>query len=80
MENIKEIVDKLIGNCEPVGCSTRDKEALINLVRKVNLVQELIMDIQYTARSKDSYESSVKTIGLRADRFLKDLAEEFKNT
>ena len=73
MENIKEIVDKLIGNCEPVGCSTRDKDALLNLTRKIKLVEELITDIQYTAKNKDSYEASVKTIGLRADRFLKEL-------
>jgi len=74
--DIKEIVDKLIGNCSPQGCASRDKEALINLTTKIKLVEELIIDIHYIAKNKDSHESSVKTVGERADRFLTELKEE----
>ena len=73
---IKEIVDKLIGNCTPQGCATRDNDALINLVRKCNLVQELIFDIEDMVKYKDSYEYSVKTVGERANQFLNDLYED----
>lgn len=75
--DIKQIVDKLLGSCNPRGCATRDKEALISLTERIKLIEELIGDIQYIARKdKDSYESSVKTIGERADRFLRELKEE----
>lgn len=74
--DIKQIVDKLLGSCNPQGCATRDKEALISLTERIKLIEELIIDIQYIAKSKDSYEASVKIIGIRADRFLRELKEE----
>ena len=74
--DIKQIIDKLLGSCTPKGCATRDKEALISLTERIKLVEELIIDIQYVAKSKDSYEASVKSIGERADRFLRELKEE----
>ena len=74
--DIKQIIDKLLGSCTPKGCATRGKEALISLTERIKLVEELIIDIQYVAKSKDSYEASVKTIGERADRFLRELKEE----
>ena len=74
--DIKQIIDKLLGSCTPKGCATRDKEALISLTERIKLVEEIIIDIQYIARSKDSYEASVRTIGERADRFLRELKEE----
>lgn len=75
--DIKQIVDKLLGSCNPQGCATRDKEALISLTERIKLIEELIIDIQYIARKdKDSYESSVRAIGERADRFLRELKEE----
>jgi hypothetical protein len=74
---IKEIVDKLLGSCASKGCATRDEEALISLTKRIKLVEELIGDIQYIARKdKESYEASVKAIGERADRFLRELKEE----
>lgn len=73
---IKEIVDKLIGDTSAYGCSSRDKESLINLTNKINLVYELILDLQFSARNKDSHEASVKMIGEKADKFLIDLKEE----
>lgn len=73
---IKEIVDKLIGNCNPQGCSARDKDALINLIKKCNLIQELVFDVEDIAKNKNRYESSVKTIGEKANKFLNDLYED----
>ena len=73
---IKEIVDKLIGNCNPQGCSSRDKDALINLTVKMQLVQELVYDLEHIAKNKNVHESSVKVIGNKADKFLRGLYED----
>lgn len=73
---IKEVVDKLIGDTSAHGCASRDKESLINLINKINLVYELILDLQFLARNKDSHEHSVKMIGEKADNFLKNLKDE----
>jgi hypothetical protein len=76
MENIKEIVDKLIGNCEPQGDSSRDRENLENLKVKCDLIYNLIADVQYITRSKDSYEGSIKAMGLFANKCLRNIKEE----
>ncbi len=72
---IKEIVDKLIGNTDPVGCSSRDGKALENLKVKCELALALVQDLQWTARHKESYESSVKEIGEEAQKWLNELKE-----
>ena len=74
--DIKEIVDKLIGDTSAHGCASRDKESLINMTNKINLVYELILDLQFSARNVDSQEYSVKLIGEKVSKFLKDLKEE----
>lgn len=76
---IKEIVQKLIGKITATGDSSRDNERLMNLINMCNLVEELVGEIQFSARDRNAYESSVKTIGQYADKFLNNLAEELKN-
>lgn len=70
-----EIVQKLIGNINPVGDSSRDKERFENLKMMCNLVEDLVDEIQYVTRSKNSYESSVKFAGECAQKFLDNLKE-----
>lgn len=73
---IKEILDKLIGATSATGDSSRDGQRLENLKTKCNLIEELIEDVRFSARDKDSWESSVKGIGQYADKFLIRLKEE----
>lgn len=74
--NLKTIVKKLVGQIVATGDSSRDRERLENLKKMCNLVEELIGEIHFSARDKDSYEGSVKQIGQYADKFLINLKEE----
>lgn len=71
-----QIVNKLVGQITATGDSSRDGERLSNLIVMCNLVEDLIEEIHFSARDKDSYESSVKQIGQYADKFLNNLKEE----
>lgn len=76
MENIKEIVDKLVGSITPAGESHKDKERFENLKIMCDLVERLVYDIHLVTREKDRYESSMKEMGLYAQKFLDNLKEE----
>jgi hypothetical protein len=66
-----EIVNKLIGPIEPVGETETDQKRYENLKAQCELVESLIMNIQYVANSnKDRSEYSMKLAGQYADRFL----------
>jgi hypothetical protein len=73
---IKEIVQKLVGSISPAGESHLDTNRFENLKVMCNLVEDLVYEIQFTARDKDRYESSMKIMGEHADKFLKGLKEE----
>lgn len=56
-----EIVKKLIGPINPVGCCSRDKESFENLKNMIELMDQIhseIDDIAY--RNRESKEHSVK--------------------
>ena len=76
MENIKQIVDKLVGSITPAGESHKDRERFDNLKVMCDLVERLIYDIHFVARDKDRYESSIKGMGVYAQKFLNNLKEE----
>lgn len=76
MENIKEIVDKLVGNINPYGASHIDSERFENLKVMCDLVERLVYDINFVAREKDRYEASMKEMGVYAQKFLDNLKEE----
>lgn len=78
MENIKEIVQKLVGSIQPSGESNLDTQRLENLKVMCNLVEDLVMEINYVSRDKDRYEASMKEMGVYADKFLCGLLEEIK--
>jgi len=73
---IKEIVDKLVGSITPAGESHKDRERFENLKVMCNLVEQLVSDINFVARDKDRYESSIKGMGVYAQKFLDNLKEE----
>lgn len=79
MENIKEIVQKLVGSITPAGESHLDTQRFENLKTMCDLVEDLVYEINFVARDKDRYESSMAVMGKYADKFIKNLVEEYKN-
>jgi hypothetical protein len=68
-----EIVNKLIGPIEPVGETTADDARYANLKAKCELVEQLILDIQFVANTnKGRSEYSMKRAGEYAERFLEN--------
>lgn len=72
---IPEIVTKLIGRIEPAGDANQDIVYFDNLQEAINLTNIMIDKIILVARHKDSYEHSVKQIGIEADKFITNLKE-----
>lgn len=70
------IVEQPKGPTEPLGCSTRDAERLVNLKNKIELATKLIIEIQYISRSASSHEHSVSEIGHAASQGLIDIDTE----
>ena len=79
MKNLKEIVQKLVGSITPAGESHLDTQRLENLKMMCSLVEDLVYEINYVARDKDRYESSMAVMGKYADNFIKNLVEEYKD-
>lgn len=74
---IKEIVQKLVGSITPAGESHLDTKRLENLKVMCGLIEDLVYEVNYVARDKDRYESSMKEMGVYAQKFLDNLKEEF---
>lgn len=74
---VTDVVRKLIGPIEPQGESTGDARRYENLEAMTTLIHELLMDLSYVARSRNSYESSVQHAGKHAAKFLNTLTEEY---
>lgn len=69
------IVKKLTGSIEPIGCHTTDKERLANFDKVIDLTSDLLIEICNVEREySKSHEVSVRKIGLRAEKFLRELA------
>lgn len=73
---LKEIVQKLVGSIMPVGESHLDTKRLENLKIMCELIEDLVYEVNYVARDKDRYESSMKEMGVYAQKFLDNLKEE----
>lgn len=76
MENIKEIVQKLVGSISPAGQSHLDTQRLENLKIMCGLVEDLVYEINFVAREENAYQSSIKEMGVYARKFLDNLKEE----
>lgn len=77
MENIKEIVEKLVGNIQPAGESNLDTQRLENLKVMCGLVEDLVWEINQVSKDKDRYESSMKVMGVYANNFMYNLINEY---
>lgn len=71
---ILKVVMKLMGPITPVGETTQDDERFENLKSMCDLVEKLIMGIEYVAHSnKDAYEFSKNRAGEYAQKFITSL-------
>lgn len=68
---IKEIVNKLVGEINPLGCVSRDPQRLENLKTLCELINDLISQVDDVSfYNKDSKEHSVKLASDYAKNFL----------
>ena len=67
---ILEVTRNLIGNTEPYGDSSIDRERMRNLDKLIYIVDELLYDIEKVAVNKDRYEGSMRTMGEKAHKVL----------
>lgn len=73
-ETIIEVVDKLIGEVDAVGSTHIDDERFENLKVMEDLVDAMIVHINYASKTKDYPQYSMAEIGENAFNYLKDLA------
>lgn len=73
IDNVYEIVCRLIGPIEATGDSSMDEERLANLNQVIDVAYKLFWDIVYIARYKENHQSSMQIIGKKADAFLTEL-------
>ena len=71
--SIEQIIEKLVGNINPVGETNTDEVRFENLITMCGVVQELIGKIEDVAKEKDRYEYSIKKAGNYAHDFLCEL-------
>jgi len=70
IEIIKEVVDKLVGQIEPVGESYADERRYENLKKVCELTDLLLSDIDKVIGYKERIEYSMKRSGEYADKFF----------
>lgn len=73
-EEIREVVDKLIGDVEAIGESRHDEKAYDNLEIMTYVCDALIDEIRRSSETKNNPQYSMKIVGDRAYSYLKDLA------
>ena len=75
IENVHDIVKKLVGPIEPVGESHTDGRRFDNLVQMTDLVGWLMNDIYHVSHDADSHMHSVSKAGKHAKLFLKSMGD-----
>jgi len=68
--DIYELVRVLVGPINPVGETNIDNRRLENLKQLTDLVDKLMVDINYVAANKDSKLHSIKVAGQHVMQFL----------
>lgn len=69
--NIEEIVMKLIGPVDPVGCTRTDETRLENLKKLTQLTEALVEKIERIAYdNKGSYQASLWAAADHCNKFL----------
>ena len=70
--NLHQIVTKLVGPVDAIGEHNADQKRLANLKTLTELVEMLLLDIHYAARSANNHQDSMKAIGKYAKEFLEE--------
>ena len=73
-----EVVQKLTGKIDPIGETNEDSKRLENLKVTCQLVEALLSEINFVARSSHSYEGSVKSAGTYAHGFIRSIKEDYE--
>lgn len=73
MDNF-DVVKKLIGPIEPIGCSNIDSQRFENLKAMTELVGKILIEINIVASYKDRVEHSLNKAGKFASEFLSEIA------
>lgn len=71
-DTILVVVRKLIGNTAPCGDSAVDSKRIQNLDNLIHVIDGLLRDVEETAVYKERNESSMQTMGKKADEALTD--------
>lgn len=67
---ILEVTRKLIGETEPYGDSSIDRERTQNLDKLIYVCDELLYDVEKAAVCKDRHEGSMRMMGEKAHKAL----------
>lgn len=67
------IIMKLIGPVEPTGEHDADRERMYNLKELTKLTDRLLFTISSISVYANSYEESIKSLGVHAQEFLTNL-------
>jgi len=70
-----DLIIKLTGPIEPMGCSNRDAIRLENIKELGNIAAEITQDISYVLRFSDRHESSIIQIVKAAQAALEEIVE-----
>lgn len=77
---LEEIVRKLVGPICAVGDSYQDEERFENLSKMIELLDCLVADVQWVARTDAKRpESSIAKIGKLAADFIEELRETLED-
>ena len=69
---ILKVTQTLIGETEPYGDSSIDRERTQNLDKLIYVVDELLYDVEKAAVNKDRHEGSMRVMGEKAYKALAD--------
>jgi len=68
-----QIVKKLTGEIEPLGCASRDPERLQNLKEITDLTEQLVQYIHSVSRHESRQEHSIKLAGKLARECIDEI-------
>lgn len=75
---IRQVIDKLVGDCEPRGETQHDNQSNANLETLCDVVGYYVGKISKMLKNKKKPEYSVKESGIIADDFFADIADFFE--
>ena len=72
-----QILNRLLGETTPYGCSSRDEVRIWNLDNAIIVANWLLDKIEEAAKFHDRPEWSIQTIGNKAYDWLEEVGESF---